>query len=92
MKYIAVVVIEFVFGTSRSKVLESTSNSSCCCCWRVTQALQSSDVLRALSRESSTGTEYRVLRVRSTWCGNTVIPVTGSASTYVAGSTNQLHE
>ena len=60
MKYIAVVVIEFVFGTSRSKVLESTSNSSCCC-WRVTQALQSSDVLRALSRESSTGTEY-VLR------------------------------
>ena len=55
MKYIAVVVIEFVFG--RSKVLESTSNSSCCC-WRVTQALQSSDVLRALSRESSTGTEY----------------------------------
>ena len=62
MKYIAVVVIEFVFGTSRSKVLESTSNSSCCC-WRVvTKALQSFlDVLRALSRESSTGTEY-VLR------------------------------
>lgn len=60
MKYIAVVVIEFVFG--RSKVLESTSNSSCCC-WRVvTKALQSFlDVLRALSRESSTGTEY-VLR------------------------------